>query len=238
VVGLFEASDHRHMPSSIDVPADVHTFSTRNPWASLTFRWCALLPRERCWRERAALASGRLSISTQNAAIWHKLLSQGTEASTHGSLRLSTFHPGVLSAEELEYVLNDEGIPSFDFLRRILEPGSIIMTSHASLYDCHLKQYGPALVSTFNVFEDFWDEECTSPLARGIADGKFIAYHAMVLHAVITDTAGNQVYLLQNWYEELRERAPNGAAVPSMLASPSSLQVAEEAVGHGFGGLF
>lgn len=60
----------------------------------------------------------------------------------------------------------------------------------------------------------------------------------MVLHAVITDTAGNQVYLLQNWYEELRARAPNGAAVPSMLALPSSLQVAEEAVGHGLGGLF
>lgn len=202
VMALFEASGNRHTTtsSSVAAPAGVHTFSVSE------FPAFADLPMVQVATMRAQLVQkggtcfGAASIVTQYGAIWNTLLAQGTSTSNHGLIDFGHYIVEHFTEDELEnYVLNDVGIPSVDFLHRILEPGSVVVTSDASLYSSRLAQYGLALVSLFSAFEDFMDESVHHH--EGLPVGKFVAYHAMVLHSVRVDAAGNTVYLLQNWWK-------------------------------------
>lgn len=221
VMALFGASGNRHTSSSVTAPAGVHTFSDSE------FPGFANLPMVQVTTMRAQLVQkggscfGAASIVTQYGAIWNTLVARGTNASKHGLLDFRRYIVEHFTEDELEnYVLNDVGIPSIAFLQRILEPGSIIVTSDSSLYGSRLAQYGLALVSLFSAFEDFMNESVHHH--EGLPVGKFVAYHAMVLHSERVDAAGNTVYLLQNWCGEAQ---PSTSLCFMCSSSPRVLQV-------------
>jgi hypothetical protein len=63
-----------------------------------------------------------------------------------------------------------------------------------------LREYGPALVSTFRVQPDFVTEGVTHH--HGLPTGaKTDDYHAMVLVGIRIDASGNIFYLMQNWWK-------------------------------------
>jgi hypothetical protein len=96
------------------------------------------------------------------------------------------------------HIVDDEGGTSFDFLERILEPGSIITDVPASSVDkSMLERYGPALVHQFIVHEDFKILSSLSYL--NLPYGTVIGRHSMLLVGVRTQ-GNKKVFLLQNWW--------------------------------------
>lgn len=196
VLALF-ASASANTSTPPTVPGGVHVFSVAEfplfhdlPMVHFAMRAQLVQNSGTCF--------GAASILTQYAAIWHTRLAIGENRSDHGLLNFGLFIVDHFSIRELEdYVLNDIGIPSVDFLKRILEPRSIVFASRQSHYKSDIEQYGPGLVSGFEVYEDFLNE--TVHHHDGLPSGGSVTLHAMVLHAVTTDGAGNHVYLLQNW---------------------------------------
>jgi hypothetical protein len=96
------------------------------------------------------------------------------------------------------HIIDDEGGNSFDFLQRILEPGSIITNVPSRSVDkSMLERYGPALVHHFCVYEDFKVLGNLSYL--NLPYGTLIGRHSMLLVGIRTQ-GQKKVFLLQNWW--------------------------------------
>lgn len=100
-----------------------------------------------------------------------------------------------------KHVFDDEGGNSVKYMLSILHPGSQLMI--APEFDqlaSYLHEYGPALVSNFNVHEDFMNGNGRRHY-RGVPSGPVIGSHAMVLIGTrqCNDT-GSMMFLLQNWW--------------------------------------
>ena len=106
------------------------------------------------------------------------------------------------NAKQLEdHIFNDKGGSSHTMLKSILEPGSIISSSKLPLIEQDLKEFGPILVSGFEVFEDFHKAELSS--YHGNPVGKFLGLHAMIIIGSRTKENKN-FYLLQNWWKQMQ----------------------------------
>ena len=153
-----------------------------------------LLLREDVLVQRAQL-SGLCYIHAPNV-LQHYLVSlhQKTPAGMVDILRLirDTF-----TAEELEaHIFRNDGQSSSSMLKRILEPGSKIISTHLNFVEQNLKEFGPLLVSGFSVFPDF---QQPSSVHHGLPEGTRKGSHAMIIIGV-RKTAERDFYLLQNWW--------------------------------------
>ena len=109
-----------------------------------------------------------------------------------------TFHPKDLET----HIFSDQGGSSYNMLKRILMPNSIISATHLSLAGSHLKEFGPLLISLFEVHEDFSDKNQLS--FDGKPEGKFIGHHAMTIIGHRKDDEGKEWFLVQNWWPQMQ----------------------------------
>ncbi len=101
------------------------------------------------------------------------------------------------------HIYSDSGGSSVDILKHFLGPNSQedflrpdIMSSEIPLL---LEKYGPALVSTFEVFDCFYDSSITSHTNK--PQGKSHGHHSMVLIGYRKNTMNGETrYLLQNFW--------------------------------------
>jgi len=102
------------------------------------------------------------------------------------------------TCEQLEHhILDDQGGDSLSFLQSILAPGSVTATVSTPEVPRYFDLYGPALVSRFQVFDDFNDT--TRHRHYGAPSSTFVGLHAMTLVGY-KYTNGSLVFLLQNWW--------------------------------------
>jgi len=101
--------------------------------------------------------------------------------------------------KELEkYIFDDAGGDSKTFLRKILEPGSIVNSFNWRIVKA-FKKYGVGLVSCFEVHEDFLNTH--KHKHKGQPKGNHIGNHAMALVGHRTSGRGKLYLLLQNWWK-------------------------------------
>ena len=115
---------------------------------------------------------------------------------------ISKFIREQFSADQLEHhIFNNKGGNSVAMLKRLLEPNSMISSAFDSVkWDQCLKQYGPALVSQFEVFDDFADQ--TTHVHHGSSTtGQSRGMHSMVLVGARKE-GGKHYFLLQNWWKQ------------------------------------
>jgi hypothetical protein len=138
--------------------------------------------------------------------VQHYLVSMHTGADG-GMINLASMIRDTWSGKELtDYIFNDRGGNSHSLLKQILVPGSATMASHSSLFADHLHQFGPALVSMFDVHDDFYNATCNNGGGSfdGVVSGPRKGLHAMVLVGARTDANGKRWFLLQNWWPEMQ----------------------------------
>jgi hypothetical protein len=107
------------------------------------------------------------------------------------------------SATELErHIFDDAGGNSRSMLKHILQPGSVIVASSLELIADNLGKFGPGLVATFEVHEDF---NASYLSYDGNPRGKLVGHHAMVLVGSRREAgSGKQWFLLQNWWPQMQ----------------------------------
>ena len=115
------------------------------------------------------------------------------------------------SSEQLQqHIFDNKRRDSSELLEVILEPDSMMILSSLDLYEQHLKQYGPGLVSGFRVFDDFYNGMKTSfdgaPRSIGGKSRRdpdaLHGLHAMLLIGVRREAeSGKRWFLLQNWWK-------------------------------------
>eukprot|EP00760_Papus_ankaliazontas_P008271 PhM_4_TR13717/c1_g1_i1/m.29260 len=116
-------------------------------------------------------------------------------------LDMTAFIKNHFSPTDLEYhIFDDKGGNSRAMLKSILQPGSVVFASRSNFYAEHLKHYGPGLVSTFMVHEEFLPSH-GSFSHRGKPTTTPVGLHAMVLVGARTE-GGQDYFLLQNWWNE------------------------------------
>jgi len=118
-----------------------------------------------------------------------------------GMIDMSKMIRETFNAQQLEdYIFKDVGGPSDIMLKLILQPKSIILAGAFKDAMENLKQFGPLLVSRFEVYGDF---DHHSHHHHGMRkNDHFEGYHAMVLIGVRIDSKGNKYFLLQNWWSK------------------------------------
>ena len=124
------------------------------------------------------------------------------------------------SSQLKAHLFDDQGGSSKTFLESILEPDSIVKGTDVDFFGREmLKQFGPALISHFSVFDDFLDpgiffcllfqsppslcDSCFSAQFSFLMKptGKYHGRHAMVLVGVREEN-GEKYFLVQNWWRE------------------------------------
>jgi hypothetical protein len=136
-------------------------------------------------------------------AVLHFYLSSMRYQQREKMLNIVGFVRDSFSKAELKkHIFENEGGNSVRLLRRLLGlADSCVVNCHISDIVSHYDRYGPALVSQFQVHDDFCSLEqffhYGSP--TGECKGR---YHAMVLAGYRKDKNGNIYYLLQNWWKE------------------------------------
>jgi hypothetical protein len=104
-------------------------------------------------------------------------------------------------ADHLErHVFDDAGGSSLATLKAILEPGSECFSTRSSDFARCLERYGPGLVTSFGVHQDFHGAQ--APSYDGKPAGDFVGHHAMVLIGARQDGGGKRFFLLQNWWRQ------------------------------------
>jgi len=102
------------------------------------------------------------------------------------------------SDEMYRHIFDDRGGDSVSFLRQILQPGSDVIFVDPTAVNNEFERYGPALLSRFQVFEDFQDDKVHfhSGSPRGESRGR----HAMVALGMCVRADGARHFLVQNWW--------------------------------------
>lgn len=133
------------------------------------------------------------------------------------------------SSEQLlkEHIFEDKkGGSSLQMVERILEPNSDVFGSHSSLYEKHMKQYGPALVSQFKVHEDF--HKADKSFYHEKPQGVYKGLHSMVLVGSRQEN-GKNYFLLQNWWKTMQfvevdeEYSKKCGAIVSFVENPQTI---------------
>jgi len=121
---------------------------------------------------------------------------------TAGMIDISKLIRDHFSPNDLEHhIFDDVGGSSVAMLNTILEPKSIVSSAyHPTMWSKCLKQYGPALVSHFRVFEDFRNVTTHVHYGSAMKAKGALGMHAMVLVGARND-GGKQYFLLQNWWK-------------------------------------
>ena len=130
--------------------------------------------------------------------LQHYLVSMTSSVSV-GMIDMSKLIRDTFTAKQLEYhIFDNKGGSSFSMLKFILTKGSNTFASEN--HTENLVRYGPGLVSYFEVYEDFRDNNKFS--YSGIPTGDSVGLHAMVLIGYRKDEHGKVFYLLQNWWKD------------------------------------
>jgi hypothetical protein len=122
-----------------------------------------------------------------------------------GVIDISKFFHTHLSHSDLEnYVLHNKGGSAKHVLKFILQPMSVILTTAIiSIDNIQLANYGPHLLASFLVYDEFMYGEQLS--YRGKPTGKPIGLHAMIIVGVRVGK-GSKLFLLQNWWPKKQFR--------------------------------
>jgi hypothetical protein len=132
------------------------------------------------------------------------------------------------TADQLrEHVFKNEGGDSIGFLKSILQPDPILVTSAMSTHVELYNQHGPGLVSRFELHEDFWDS--SKRHHYGKSTGKCIGNHAMAFVGHRSDKVKNKSYfLLQNWWQKKQfvevdeEYLKHSGAIVTFIETPQT----------------
>jgi hypothetical protein len=132
--------------------------------------------------------------------LQHYLVEMHSEGAV-GMIDISKLIRDSFSTKSLEkHIFDDEGGSSVDMLRFILHKGSMMARANRA-YSDQLRDYGPGLVSAFNVHSDFADRSVFKH--HGKPKEECIGRHCMVMIGFSTDkTTGESVYLLQNFWKQ------------------------------------
>jgi hypothetical protein len=98
-------------------------------------------------------------------------------------------------------VFDDIGDDSRMYLRPLLLENSCLIGAMGmpEFYGEYLQRYGPALVSEFEVHDDFSDDSVHHHY--GSTTGKSMGMHAMVMVGARKDATHGWCFLLQNWWK-------------------------------------
>jgi len=130
--------------------------------------------------------------------LQHYLVSMNANQSA-GMIDISGLTHNTFTSKQLEdHIFNDYGGSSEIMLKFILEPNSAISNLIPQI-ETTLKEYGPLLVSRFEVYEDFYNDSIHSYSGR--PQGNYIGLHAMVLIGIRHENNSTS-YLLQNWWKQ------------------------------------
>ena len=134
--------------------------------------------------------------------LQHYLVSMNSQKEV-GMVDISKLIRETFTSAELEaHIFNDCGGSSLVMLKRILEKGSRhikIGSTFPEILCDSLETYGPGLVSGFEVYEDFLNNNVHCH--AGIPVGEVVGLHSMVLIGFRVDSAGETYFLLQNWWK-------------------------------------
>jgi hypothetical protein len=97
-----------------------------------------------------------------------------------------------------EHIFSEQGGSSIRLLNTFLTPASIYQVWNIKDIEIRtFKLYGPALISGFEVYDDFMTEDRLH--YEGLPLGKILGFHAMVLIGMKTKPV--RTFLLQNWWQ-------------------------------------
>jgi hypothetical protein len=131
--------------------------------------------------------------------LQHYLVARVVNNHSTGMLDIAKIIQGNFDADQLyEHIFNAKGGSAPGVLRFILQPGSVVSNWPAVLLDqTRLEKFGPHLLATFMVHEDFMYHDKFS--YRGKPSGKRVGLHAMVIIGVRMEGT-SKVFLVQNWW--------------------------------------
>ena len=187
------------------IPEGVQTFSDfcslhslwNDPLTSFIFHrdHPSVASKSNVLRQRSQLSG--LSYIHGPDLLQHYLLEMNSEGAV-GMIDISKLIRDSFSTRSLEkHIFDDEGGSSIDMLKTILQEGSVMASANRA-YSDQLRDYGPGLVSAFNVHPDF--ANCSVFKHYGKPEEKSIGRHCMVMIGFSTDkSTGKSVYLLQNF---------------------------------------
>jgi hypothetical protein len=136
--------------------------------------------------------------------VQHYLVSMRTKLDA-GMIDMAAMMRDTWCGEELtRHIFDTRGGNARTMLEHILVEGSVT-TSQVSWdrFRGHLKKFGPALVTTFKVHDDFYFNT-RQGIFDGVVRGAFKGHHAMALIGARTDEKGKRWFLLQNWWRNLQ----------------------------------
>ena len=122
------------------------------------------------------------------------------------------------------HIFNDEGGNSLAMLAKILEPNSVVSSAyHPTMWSQSLKQFGPALVSHFEVFEDFRNAATFAHHGSAMKANGSLGMHAMALVGARNE-GGKEYFLLQNWWKGKQFVEVDGDYLKSCRATVSFIE--------------
>ena len=136
--------------------------------------------------------------------LQHYLVSMQNKANA-GMINMAEMIRDTWNGEQLtRHIFDIKGGNGRAMLKQILQPNSIVAAAGTMQYRLFLEQYGPALVSTFAVHDEFLDVHGGKSFG-GTVSGLFKGHHAMVLIGVrIDQNTQQQWFLLQNWWPNMQ----------------------------------
>jgi hypothetical protein len=134
------------------------------------------------------------------AVLSHYLVSRNNFTDPSMMINMASLIAGSFDSAALaEHIFGDKGDSSIKVLKSFLGPASKMKAWNIEDIDVHtFRLYGPALVSGFEVFDDFMTDDKIH--YEGVPRGKSWGYHAMVLLGMKTKPV--RTFLLQNWWSK------------------------------------
>jgi hypothetical protein len=121
---------------------------------------------------------------------------------TAGMIDMSSLIKDSFTGNDLErHIFEDYGGSSLGMLKHILMPNSFVFASDPMMWEQGLKDYGPGLVSHFEVHPDFRKVALSSHHGPVTKRAQQPGMQAMVLVGS-RDVSGKKYFLLQNWWKQ------------------------------------
>ena len=198
---LLEVSGDKH---GDEIPSDVETFDAS---IANSAKWKAasayIHPSVLKYPAQRVQRSGLCYIHAPEV-LQHYLVSMQNKANA-GMINIAEMIRDTWNGVQLtRHIFDNTGGNSHTMLTQILQPDSVLLTCTLKDYRLFLEQYGPALVSTFVVRDEFLDVHGGKSFG-GTVSGLFKGHHAMVLIGVrIDQNTQQQWFLLQNWWPNMQ----------------------------------
>ena len=128
----------------------------------------------------------------------HYLVSKYNSTDPTAMINIALHVAGSFDSRALyEHIYSDRGGSSIALLNTFLAPASVYQSWNIMDIEVRtFKLYGPALISGFEVFDDFLAEDRLH--YEGLPSGKSLGFHAMVLIGMKTKPV--RTFLIQNWW--------------------------------------